>query len=90
MIAAEPRQFDEEFNNTIDASATFDMAEEEANDDFSLKLSGIDDLIGSGQLSTGELVEMIKTQAYELTQIKKENLLLKSKIVKAAKMGFKV
>ena len=90
VIAAEPRQFDEEFNNTIDASATFDMAEEEANDDFSLKLSGIDDLIGSGQLSTGELVEMIKTQAYELTQIKKENLLLKSKIVKAAKMGFKV
>ena len=31
---------------------------------------------------------MIKTQSYELTQLRKENLLLKSKLVKAAKMGF--
>lgn len=90
VMTAEPHHFDEDFNNTIDASSTFDLAEGEANEDYSLKISGIDDLIGSGQLTTGELIEMIKTQAYELTQIKKENLLLKSKIVKAAKMGFKV
>jgi flagellar biosynthesis protein FlhG len=33
---------------------------------------------------------MIKTQQYELTQLRKENLLLKSKIVKAAQQGFKL
>ena len=33
---------------------------------------------------------MIKTIQYELTQVKKENLLLKSKLVKAANQGFKV
>ena len=77
-----------EFTNEIDSAASFSQAEEEANEDYALKLSGIDDLVGSGQLSNGELIEMIKTQSYELTQLRKENLLLKSKLVKAAKMGF--
>ena len=88
VIAAEPREFDAEFTNEIDSAASFSQAEEEANEDYALKLSGIDDLVGSGQLSNGELIEMIKTQSYELTQLRKENLLLKSKLVKAAKMGF--
>ncbi|MDE5898630.1 MAG: P-loop NTPase [Treponemataceae bacterium] len=90
VIAAEPRQFDKEFNATMDSAATFQLAEEDAAADYRLKLSGIDDLVGSGQLSTGELIEMIKTQQYELAQLKKENLLLKSKIVRAAKQGFTV
>lgn len=87
---SKPRRFDSAFNVAIDSGATFMQAEEEAAEDYNIKLSGIDDLVGSGQLSTGELVEMIKTQSFELTQVKKENLFLKSKIVKAAKMGFKV
>lgn len=90
IIAAEPREFDAAFTAEIDSSASFSQAEEEANDDFALKLSGIDDLVGSGQLSHGELIEMIKTQAYELTQLRKENLLLKSKLIKAANAGFKL
>ena len=90
IITAEPRQFDKAFTEYIDSDSTFQMAEEEANEDYGLKLSGIDDLVGSGQLSIGELVEMIKTQQYELTQLRKENLLLKSKIVKAAQQGFKL
>ena len=33
---------------------------------------------------------MIKTQQYELTQLRKENNLLKSKLIKAAEQGFKI
>lgn len=90
VIATEPRYFDQEFAHAIDTDGSFDRLDGEAADDYALKLSGIDDLVGSGQLSTGELIEMIKTQAYELTQLKKENVLLKSKIVKAAQQGFKL
>lgn len=90
IISAEPRQFDSAFINAIDTAATFNQAEEDANDDYNLKLSGIDDIISSGQLSTGELIEMIKAQQFELNHLKSENLLLKSKIVKAAQMGYKI
>lgn len=90
VIAAEPRYFDDDFTNTIDSATSFIQAEEDANDDYNLKLSGLNDLIGSGQLSTAELIDMIKTQAYEIGQLRKENNLLKSKIVKAAQQGFRL
>ncbi len=90
ILIAEPRQFDAEFTQAIDSAASFLQAEEDANDDYNLKISGLNDLIGSGQLSTGELIDMIKTQAYEIGQLRKENNLLKSKIIKAAGQGFKL
>lgn len=90
VIVADPRDFDKDFNEAIDSSASFALAEEDAANDFQMKLSGIDDLIAGGELKTSDLIEMIKNQQYELTQIKKENLLLKSKIVKAAAQGFKL
>lgn len=90
VIAAEPRYFDDDFTNTIDSATSFMQAEEDANDDYNLKLSGLNDLVGSGQLSTAELIDMIKTQAYEIGQLRKENNLLKSKIVKAAQQGFRL
>lgn len=68
----------------------FHEAEEEADADYSFKLSGIDDYVSGGNLTTGEMAEMIKTQSYELTQLKKENNLLKSKLLKAASQGFKL
>ena len=68
----------------------FHEAEEEADADFTYKLSGIDDLVSGGNLSIGEMAEMIKTQNYELTQLKKENNLLKSKLIKAASQGFQL
>ncbi len=90
IIAAEPRSFDKDFSSSIDTAGSFDKVNDEAAEDYALKMSGLDDLVGSGQLSTGELIEMIKTQNYEITQLKKENILLKSKIVKAAQQGFKI
>lgn len=91
ILASDTVQFGEDLNLTYDAAGfSFEQANEEAQEDFELKMSGLHDLIGSGALTTGELIETIKTQQYELQQVRKENLLLKSKLVKAAKQGFKV
>ena len=68
---------------------SFDIATEEANEDFTAKMSFVEDLVGAGALSVTELGELVKQQQYELTQLKKENTLLKSKIVKAAQAGYK-
>ena len=69
---------------------SFEQATEEATDDYSAKMSYVEDLVGSGALNVGELAEMIKTQQYELNQLKNENIMLKSRLVKAAKQGFKL
>ena len=53
-------------------------------------MGDIQDLLGCGALTTGELIETIKTQQYELTQVRKENTMLKSKLVKAVQQGFKI
>ncbi|EIC00843.1 MULTISPECIES: AAA family ATPase [Treponema] len=72
------------------ADDSFDIATEEANDDFASKMSFVEDLVGTGALSVNELAEVVKQQQYEITTLKRENTLLKSKIVKAAALGFKV
>ncbi len=82
--------FDEDFNPDNVGNDNFAGIEEEANDDFNVRLSGIDDLVSGGTLSVSELAEMIKAQNYEITQLKKENTLLKSKILKAVGEGFKI
>ncbi len=91
VLASETLHFGDEFEPPADsANNSFDIASEEAAEDFDAKMAGIQDLLGSGALSTGELIETIKTQAYELSQVRKENTLLKSKLVKAAAQGFKI
>lgn len=89
VLSTPMHKFDSDF--TPDSfNDNFQSAEEEADADFSYKLSGIDDLVSGGNLSMGEMAEMIKTQNYELTQLKKENNLLKSKLLKAASQGFQL
>lgn len=90
IIASPTRQFDANFTAETLNSNHFNEAEEEAADDYNFKLSGINDLVLGGSLSSGEMAEMIKAQSYELTQLKKENQLLKSKLLKAAEQGFKI
>lgn len=89
VIETEPRFFDSAFNPES-FNDNFQSAEAEANEDYNFKLSGIDDIVSGGNLSISELAEMIKTQTYEITQLKKENNLLKSKLIKAAAQGFKL
>ncbi|OJF76286.1 MAG: ATP-binding protein [Treponema sp. CETP13] len=69
---------------------SFKVIENEAIEDYESKMSYIQDLIGSGAITTSELADTIKAQYYEITQLKKENLLLKSKIVNAANQGYKL
>lgn len=90
IISTVPHQFDAEFNPDSFSTDNFQLAEEDATEDYNLKLSGIDDLVSSGSLSIGELAEMIKTQQYEINQLRKENNLLKSKLVKASEQGFRI
>ena len=91
ILAADTITFGDNFIPDEDmTSFSFEQASEEAAEDFKLKLSGIQDLLGSGALTTGELIETIKMQNYELTQVRKENNLLKSKLVKAVQQGFKI
>ena len=90
VIETPPRVFDSDYDPENFNSDSFLNAEEEANNDYDFKLSGLDDLVSGGELSVGELAEMIKTQQYELIQLKKENQLLKSKLIKAAQQGFQI
>lgn len=73
-----------------DGPDSFQYAESEALEDFENKMSYIEELLGTGALTMNELAETIKTQQYEISQLKKENLLLKSKIVKAISQGFSI
>ena len=82
IIQSETLKFDTDANN-------FEIAAEEANDDFSAKMSYVEDLLGAGALTQNELVELIKTLQFENNELRKENTLLKSKIVKAAESGYK-
>ncbi|NLM00773.1 MAG: MinD/ParA family protein [Treponema sp.] len=79
------------FNDSIMTSdESFQTAEAEALEDFENKMSYIEDLLGTGALSMSDLAETIKSQQYEITQLRKENLLYKSKLIKAASQGFKI
>jgi len=67
---------------------SFQEAGMEAEVDFSSKMEYIEDLLHTGALTQGDLIETVKTQQYEISKLKKENNLLKFKLSKAAAMGF--
>lgn len=90
IIHSETLAFDDDYDITQASETSFQIAAEEAGEDYSQKMSYVEDLIGSGTLTTGELAEAIKQQQFELTQLKKENLLLKKKLIDAARQGFKI
>ncbi|MBN1523330.1 MAG: P-loop NTPase [Spirochaetales bacterium] len=69
---------------------SFQIAELEAQIDFSEKLHYIEDLMHSGSLSEGDLIDIIRSQHREINNLKKENQLLKTKLARAARAGFKV
>jgi len=73
-----------------DYDETFQAAEIEADVDFETKINDMEALLHSGALTRGDLIETIKTQQYEISTLKKENQLLKGKLVKAITSGFKL
>ena len=84
ILLSQEAQF-ENIDSIIQAS--YDNAENEAQEDFEAKLSYVEDLIGTGALSLSDLAETIKSQQFEINHLKKENNLLKSKILKAHEQG---
>jgi flagellar biosynthesis protein FlhG len=72
-----------------DIENSFQEAENEAEADFENKMEYVEDLLHSGALSQGDLIETVKSQQIELTKIKKENNFLKNKLAKAMTQGFK-
>lgn len=67
---------------------SYHEAEMEAEVDFDTKMRYMEDLLHAGALTGGDLIETIKTQQYEINQLKKENNFIKSKLVKAINAGF--
>ena len=90
IIHSETLAFDSGYDITQASETSFQIAAEEAGEDYYQKMSYVEELIGSGTLTTGELAEAIKQQQFEITQLKKENILLKKKLIDAARKGYKV
>jgi len=67
---------------------SFQEAGMEAEIDFGAKMDYVEDLLHSGALSQGDLVETVKSQQLEIAKLKKENNFLKLKISKAFEKGF--
>ena len=84
----------ETFQNTTDyahyTDETFQSAELEAESDFRSKMGYIEDLIGSDALTMSDIAEMLKSQQYEISVLKKENALLKRKIKTALEQGYHI
>lgn len=77
------------FLELADREESYQTATMEAETDFQTKLYNLEDLLHTGTLTTGDLVETIKSQHFELSQLKKENQLLKTRLVRAIKQGYK-
>lgn len=73
-----------------DVDESYESAGLEAEVDFESKMEYLEDLLHTGALTTGDLVETVKMQQLELRQLRKENQLLKAKILRAAGEGYRV
>jgi len=69
---------------------SFAEAEMEAELDFDTKMEYVEDLLHSGAMSQGDLIETVKSQQIEISKLKKENNFIKLKLSKAMKQGYKV
>lgn len=75
---------------TAPADESYQEATMEAESDFAARTDYVEDLLHTGALSTGDLIETVKMQQIELNQMRKENNLLKTKLVRALKQGYTV
>jgi len=68
---------------------SFQEAEVEAEVDFDSKMEYIEDLLHSGAMNQGDLIETVKSQQLEISKLKKENNFIKMKLTRAMQQGFK-
>jgi flagellar biosynthesis protein FlhG len=68
---------------------SFQEAGMEAEIDFENKMEYVEDLLHSGALTQGDLIETVKSQQFEISKLKKENNFIKLKLSRAISQGFK-
>jgi flagellar biosynthesis protein FlhG len=68
---------------------SFQEAAEEAASDFESKSEYVEELLHSGTLSQGDLLETIKAQQLEINKLRRENDFLKFQLKKAFDRGYK-
>jgi flagellar biosynthesis protein FlhG len=73
--------------NDKEIEDSFQEAGMEAEIDFGVKMDYVEDLLHSGALSQGDLVETVKSQQLEIAKLKKENNFLKLKLSTAPAKG---
>ncbi len=88
LIEEEDLEDDFLFNGDLDN--TYKEAEMEAETDFDSRMEYLNDLLYTENISVSDLIETVKTQQYEISQLKKENNVIKTKLVKAIKGGYVV
>ncbi len=81
---------DEDLMDIQSIDDSYVSANAEAEVDFQTKIDYIEDLMHAGALSTGDLIETIKNQQLEINQLKKQNVLFKTKLVKAVQQGYRI
>jgi len=69
---------------------SFQEAELEAEVDFDTKMEYIEDLLHSGAMNKGDLIETVKSQQFEISKLRKEVNFVKTKLAHAIQQGFKV
>jgi flagellar biosynthesis protein FlhG len=69
---------------------SYQTADLEAEVDYQVRVHDLENLLHSGALTRGDLIETVKTQQFEINSLKRENQLIKSKLLKAAEEGFRV
>lgn len=60
--------------------ASYKIALSDAETDYQNKVNSLEDLFKSGNLSEGDLLEILRNQQFELNQLRKENRFLKHKL----------
>lgn len=73
-----------------DLDNSYKIAELEAETDFDSRMEFLNDLLYTDKISVSDMIETVKSQQYEISQLKKENNLIKSKLIKAINDGYNV
>jgi flagellar biosynthesis protein FlhG len=74
----------------LDPDESYVEAVADAESDFESKSDYVQELLHSGALSEGDLLETVKSQQIEINHLRKQNDLLRTKLVRASRQGFKI
>lgn len=84
----EEEDLDDDLLFSEDLDSSYKEAEMEAETDFDSRMEYLNDLLYTENFSVSDMIETVKTQQYEISQLKKENNLIKLKLANAIKSGF--